>query len=265
MSLPYYKRFPRDFLEATIGLSFEVKGAFAIVLDLIYMRDGRLPDDARYIAGQLGCSVRKWTAIRAELVAAGKLTAQNGIISNFRADYLTEETRKYQDKQAEIAGKPRKNKPLVQPEPSQAEAEPEPEPKVIRLAAVEAGDDWPDGNAFQHAKLLVIECETARLDLDRQQGLVTSTGRLHQWRQDGATWTYDVLPVVKVIARKQGPPIKSWTYFDGAISQSIADNRRALQIPEASHERPNSPASKRTAREDNFGRSYRAAMALVGS
>ena len=126
MALPYYKRFPRDFLEGTIGLSFEVKGAYAIVLDLIYMRDGRLPDDARYIAGQLGCSVRKWTAILAELVEAGKLqVSQDGIISNFRSDYLTEESRKYQDKQAEIAGNPRKNNPLRQPKPSQSESEPE--------------------------------------------------------------------------------------------------------------------------------------------
>jgi uncharacterized protein YdaU (DUF1376 family) len=125
MSLPYYKRFPRDFLEGTIGLSFEVKGAYAIVLDLIYMRDGRLPDDARYIAGQLGCSVRKWTAILAELVGAGKLQVVGGIISNFRADYLTEESRSYQDKQREIAGKPRKNNAQRQPEPSQSEPEPE--------------------------------------------------------------------------------------------------------------------------------------------
>jgi uncharacterized protein YdaU (DUF1376 family) len=125
MSLPYYKRFPRDFLEGTIGLSFEVKGAYAIVLDLIYMRDGRLPDDARYIAGQLGCSVRKWTAILSELVTAGKLHVTDGVITNFRADYLTEESRKYQDKQAQIAGNPRKNKPLCQPQPSQSESEPE--------------------------------------------------------------------------------------------------------------------------------------------
>lgn len=125
MSLPYYKRFPRDFLEGTIGLSFEEKGAYAIVLDLIYMRDGRLPDDARYIAGQLGCSVRKWSSLLAALVAAGKLHVENGFISNFRADYLLEETRKYRDKQAEIASLPRKNNNLPQPETSQSEPEPE--------------------------------------------------------------------------------------------------------------------------------------------
>lgn len=136
MSLPYYKRFPRDFLEGTIGLSFETKGAYAIVLDLIYMRDGRLPDDARYIAGQLGCSVRKWTAILSELVAAGKLQVLDGIISNFRADYLTEESRKYQDKQAQIAGNPRKNKPLRQPQASQSE--PEPDTTVTNVPVVRA-------------------------------------------------------------------------------------------------------------------------------
>lgn len=134
MSLPYYKRFPRDFLDGTIGLSLETKGAYAIVLDLIYMRDGRLPEDARYIAGQLGCSVRKWTAILSELVAAGKLQVANGIISNFRADYLCEETRKYRDKQSEIASLPRKNNDLQQPEPSQSDTDTEEEPPTpLRL------------------------------------------------------------------------------------------------------------------------------------
>ena len=160
MSLPYYKRFPRDFLEGTIGLSFEVKGAYAIVLDLIYMRDGRLPDDARYISGQLGCSVRKWTAILAELVQAGKLQVVGGIISNFRADYLTEESRKYQDKQAEIAGNPRKNKPLRQPQASQSE----PEPYNNARALLERADDRFDEalNAYPARGVAVTSVPNAR-------------------------------------------------------------------------------------------------------
>ena len=160
MSLPYYKRFPRDFLEGTIGLSFEVKGAYAIVLDLIYMRDGRLPDDARYIAGQLGCSVRKWTAILAELVEAGKLQVVGGIISNFRADYLTEESRKYQDKQAEIAGNPRKNKPLRQPQASQSESEPYNNARAL----LERADDRFDEalNAYPARGVAVTSVPNAR-------------------------------------------------------------------------------------------------------
>lgn len=125
MSLPYYKRFPRDFLDGCIGMSLEVKGAYAVVLDLIYMRDGKLPDDERYIAGQLGCSVRKWNSIKSELIQRGKLVVESGFISNFRADFLLEETRKYRDKQAEIAAKPRKNNTLRQPDRSQSEPEPD--------------------------------------------------------------------------------------------------------------------------------------------
>lgn len=125
MSLPYYKRYPRDFLEATIGFSLELKGAYALVLDLIYMRDGRLPDDAQYIAGQLGCSVRKWNSLRADLIAARKLTIENGIISNSRADNLLEETRTFRDKQAENRSHPNKNKAVQSPKDDHSEPEPD--------------------------------------------------------------------------------------------------------------------------------------------
>jgi len=104
MSLPYYKRFPRDFLDATVGMSLEQKGAYGLVLDLIFMR-GNLPDDSQYIAGQLGCSVRKWNSLREYLVSVGKLKIENGMISNFRADILLEETRKYREQKAENRSK----------------------------------------------------------------------------------------------------------------------------------------------------------------
>ena len=123
--LPYYKAYPRDFIEGTIGMSFELKGAYRLVLDIIYLRGGHLPDDCRAIAGMLGCSVRKWKALRDDLVSLGKIQHQNGIISNFRADKELVILRSYQDKQSEIASKPRKNKGLQQPEPSHTEPEPD--------------------------------------------------------------------------------------------------------------------------------------------
>lgn len=129
MSLAYYKRFPRDFLEGTIGLSFEEKGAYSIILDLIYARDGQLPDDSRFIAGNLNCSLRKWKSIRDSLVAKGKLHVENGIISNFRADNLLETSRRFQDKQAENAATPRKNNDLQKPPQSHSRDYPEPEPE----------------------------------------------------------------------------------------------------------------------------------------
>ena len=244
MSLPYYKRFPRDFLDGTIGLSLETKGAYAIVLDLIYMRDGRLQDDARYIAGQLGCSVRKWTAIRDELIARGKLVVQLGFISNFRADYLLEDTRKYQDKQAENRANANKSNGLEKRSSNQSQPQSDTDSEedtaavgasagvVVHLAG-SSDDDWPAGDSRRHAELLAAEAGTVRLDLARQQGLATTMGRLHAWRRDGASWEHDVLPTVVTIARKAGRAIASWKFFDAAIAQSIADNRKALTIPEA--------------------------------
>lgn len=126
--LPYYKAYPRDFLEGTIGMSFEEKGAYRLVLDLIYMQGGSLPDDARYISGHLGCTVRKWNMLRTRLISLGKIVTENGVISNYRADKEIEILRKLQEKQRENASGPRKNKGLEKPRLSHTEPEPDIEP-----------------------------------------------------------------------------------------------------------------------------------------
>lgn len=148
--LPYYKRYPRDFFEGTIGMSFELKGCYSLVLDLIYMQNGALPDDPRYISGLLGCSVRAWNKWRGELIAMGRISSENGIISNFRADKELESLRSFQDNQSKKASIPRKNNDLAsaaaKPGLSHTESEPEsikrdtnvsPKKRASRLP-----DDW---------------------------------------------------------------------------------------------------------------------------
>ena len=98
---PWYKRYGADFIAGTLGMSLEEKGAYSIVLDLIYDRDGAIPDDPRYIAGVCGCSVRKWNAIRLKLIELGKIQCQDGFISNFRADKEIENRAKTPRKDAE--------------------------------------------------------------------------------------------------------------------------------------------------------------------
>jgi uncharacterized protein YdaU (DUF1376 family) len=114
-ALPYYKAYPRDFIEGTVGMPFEVKCAYRVILDLIYLQNGNLPDDARYISGQLGCSVRMWNGIRKALIAAGKIFIREGAISNFRADNELETSRKFQEKQSENRRHPNKNNELQSP------------------------------------------------------------------------------------------------------------------------------------------------------
>lgn len=113
--LPYYKRYPRDFVEGTLGMPFELKAAYSVVLDLIYMQGGKLPDDARYISGLLGVSVRKWNAIRTGLIECGKLQVGAGYLTNYRAIIELESLGKFQDKQRENRSRPNKNKTLETP------------------------------------------------------------------------------------------------------------------------------------------------------
>lgn len=131
--LPYYKAYPRDFIEGTVGMPFELKGAYRIVLDLIYMQGGRLPDDARYISGLLGCSMKKWNGIRDALVATGKLTVSGEFLTNDRADKEVETLRKLQDKQRENRSRPNKIKEIQSPRCDHTEPESEPK-NVIHLS-----------------------------------------------------------------------------------------------------------------------------------
>lgn len=126
-ALPYYKRFPRDFLEGTVGIPFEEKGAYGLVLDLIFLQNGSLADDSGYIAGNLGMSVRKWNSIRSKLIIRGKLRVKDGFISTSRSDDLTLETSKLRDKNAKNGPKAHKNKNLAGANADKARILPEPE------------------------------------------------------------------------------------------------------------------------------------------
>lgn len=102
---PWYKRYPADFIAGTLQLSLEEKGAFSIVLDLIYDRGGPIPDDSAWIARACGCSVRKWNQIRETLLSENKIYTDGGLISNRRADKNVENERKTADKLAENGAK----------------------------------------------------------------------------------------------------------------------------------------------------------------
>ncbi len=128
MALPYYKRYPRDLIEGTIGMSLELKGAYGLVLDLIYMQGGALPDDSRYISGLLGCTVRKWKSIRKELLKLNKIYMNGELLSNYRADNELETLRKFQFNQAEKGRRSNKNKDLRETTVKPARDYPEPEP-----------------------------------------------------------------------------------------------------------------------------------------
>ncbi len=110
--LTWYKRDPVAFLNGTVGLGLEEKGAYSIILDLIYAHGGPIRDDARWVAGNCGCSVRRWNVIRDRLVALGKIQCEAGFISNSRAVLELESTRKNRVQERSPPDKTGENEPV---------------------------------------------------------------------------------------------------------------------------------------------------------
>lgn len=117
--LDWYKRDPIAFLDAVQGMGSETIGAYAVLLDLVYARAGQTPRDDRHLAGILGCSLRKATALTDRLIEAGKLSLEDGFITNSRAKSeaksrrnLSETRAKSGRKGGEKSGASRKNKDL---------------------------------------------------------------------------------------------------------------------------------------------------------
>lgn len=75
MSFEWHPRYHQDALDGMLMLTLEERGAYNTILDLIYNRQAPVPDDERWIAGWLGCSVKKWRLLRATLLVKGKLVA----------------------------------------------------------------------------------------------------------------------------------------------------------------------------------------------
>lgn len=89
--LAWYRRYPSNFLQSTTMLTVEEKGAYSVLLDMMYQNGGPIPDDPAWIARVCGCSKRKWTQVlRPRLIALGKINIrEGGLLSNGRMVYET--------------------------------------------------------------------------------------------------------------------------------------------------------------------------------
>lgn len=224
--LPYYKAYPRDFFEGTRALPFEVKAAYRLLLDLIYMHGGSLEDEPRFIAGSLGCSVRAWNNYRRDLINAGKITAENGIISNFRADKELESSRSFQEKQRQNGLQPKKIKGLRQAVAEPKANQPEPEPESYGGG----GDTREPRDASQGRDAAVREAILTAIGVDPVSGITGPSARMLGTRADmaevnrwldlpGITVTVMLEEVRRVMAGKRDGPPSSFKFFTKAMQR----------------------------------------------
>jgi hypothetical protein len=89
--LRWYKRDPQAALDGMLHMTLEETGAYNKVLDLIYLRDGAVPDDAAFLCRWLNCDVRVWKRLRQRLIDLGKLYVDGAQLRNKRADSEVDE------------------------------------------------------------------------------------------------------------------------------------------------------------------------------
>ena len=81
----WYKMNPVDWNDGTDDLTLEQEAAYLRLCHAIYITERPIRDNGFVIAGLLRCNDRKAKRLISELEAAGKITVENGCISNRRA------------------------------------------------------------------------------------------------------------------------------------------------------------------------------------
>lgn len=236
---PWYRRFPDNFIAGTVGLTLEEKGAYSLVLDLIYVRGGPVPDEPRYIAGICNCSVRKWNAIRNRLIDLGKIEARDGLITNHRAEKEIEKAAKTARERAESGAKggnksaenradtnennnigqakldhtrafqeARDKKEKIEPK-AQCSTTPRaaPEPSVYDRLIAAASIRGPCHERLAFGFSPIADLIAKGYDLDR-----------------------DILPVIR---DRAGPERRSWDYFVPIIIEAAAKRAAVPEAPRA--------------------------------
>jgi uncharacterized protein YdaU (DUF1376 family) len=105
-SMPYHRRYHGDALQGYMVLTLEEKGAYTVILDLIYDRAGPIDRNERYLAGMFDCTAAKARKLVDALAAKRKIyITAGGQISNRRCEQEIEASLTISAKRAESAAK----------------------------------------------------------------------------------------------------------------------------------------------------------------
>lgn len=282
----WYRRSPSDFIAGTMRMTLEEKGAYSLVLDLIYDRGAPIEDDARFIAGVCGCSVRKWLSIRDRLISLGKIVVTDGRIANRRAaaeierakkiaaqnaengskggapkgsrrasasvshnlsrNYLVEKSSRREDKIDEKHGASSNNNDLEKRPPLYARAQDKEEDKNRDSLTSEL-----KARAAERDRWLPPIVE--RLGLSKDPKLwprrwIGLGNRVEQWIGEKRDLFRDVLPACAALAERGGVEDKGPNYLDAIVASQADRHRLAPATPAVLHQ------SERDKRRDAWRR-----------
>lgn len=220
--LDWYKRDPRAFLDGVQGLGPELIGAYAVILDLIYARDGSTGRDDRHLAGVLGCSVRKARALTDALIERGKIVLDGSDLMNNRA------TREHfaQKNHREMSAKGGRTKAENERQRNATNGL-EPTIREERREEKNDADDCASAREVDQVREAAGVDPAKRLPQQWLDPWVES--ELGRWRALGLSLP-EILDVLRAVSAKRGGPPSSPTYFARPMQEAAgAKGRPALQ------------------------------------
>lgn len=121
--LRWYKRDPDAALAGMAELTLVERGAYNSIIDLLYSRDGNVPDDDILVARMIGCHWREWKAVKARLVERGKVHLEGGKITANRvqetlkeaADFSQDQSRRASRRWHKVKNINKNNEPSIPP------------------------------------------------------------------------------------------------------------------------------------------------------
>jgi uncharacterized protein YdaU (DUF1376 family) len=84
-TMEWYRHNSNAFSDGVIELTLEEIGAYILILDAIYARDGILPNNDEVLRKILRCDIRKAKRLKNSLFVKGKLRLERNLITNLRA------------------------------------------------------------------------------------------------------------------------------------------------------------------------------------
>lgn len=99
----WYKRDPNAALVGMAALTFEERGAYNSLLDLLYSCDNELADDDERIARMMNCNTRTWRKLKAALIGHGKVWVKDGKITAKRVEKELNAAAKLSEEQSKKA------------------------------------------------------------------------------------------------------------------------------------------------------------------
>lgn len=220
---PWHKRYHSDALTGYQALDLEERGAYTTLLDLLYDRGDAIQITDRLLAGYFNVSVRKATALLAQLIAKGKIVRlEDGRLTNPRFEKERENALKTSRELAENGSKGGRKRAEKQKFSSEIKAAAE--------APLEVGSSLPEARS-QKLDVSCVSSDTQLGDaaleacLRRAAGweshpnpMLAVTGPITALMEAGANLELDVLPVIRAIAPKCRKP--TWKYFLDAIADA---------------------------------------------